>query len=406
MNIAKDVSEPPLSRHSEEEVDRMEGGLASSNAVRQRPVDTNKSCVGADKSGELASKLSPPLSLEKREGQQKDDPEVPLKPDSSSKDVASKPGAKKRKRWKKPKDKPNRPLSAYNLFFQAQRAEMLGEAAGTNVDKTSKRVHRKTHGKVSFAEMARSVGAKWKNLSPVDKKPYEEQAKKLKIRYQSELEDWKKEQKRKAREEDKKTSAQALRTPSLDVSTSLQAGNTASSEMRRLQTIAGGVGNIDQLGVSTSSTSQQLRQRAGTMRGIEAAEASSNALLHQFQGINQGGQQSNLQQQLTPEQAQAQLIELQRQQIELQQKQARLMELQQQMNAGQLPGNFGNFQQLMMQSALQQARGGVGLQQARGNQPQQRQLGQSGGGERGSQTPQFTENMAATMRRLQERYGM
>lgn len=407
MNIGKDVSEPPLSRHSDEVADRMEGGFTSNAA---RPVDTNKPCVVSDKSGELASKLPPPLDLKKREDQQSD--EVFQKTDPGSKDVASKPAAKKRKRWKKPKDKPNRPLSAYNLFFQAQRAEMLGEASvGKNVDKTSKRVHRKTHGKVSFAEMARSIGARWKNLSVEDKKPYEEQAKQLKIQYKSELEVWKKEQKRKVHDEYKKTKSQAFHSPSLDMSTSLPAGNTASSETLRLQMMVGSVGNTDHLGVSTSSDSQRMRQRAGAMRGMEAAEASSNALLHQFQGMNQGGQQSNPQQQLTPEQAQAQLIELQRQQLELQQKQARLLELQQQMNVGQRQGNFGtnNFQQLMMQSAMQ-PRGRVDLQQGLGNQQQQRQFGQSGGGERVNQVPQFqpqlSENMAAAMRRLQERYGM
>ena len=53
-----------------------------------------------------------------------------------------------RKKWKKPKDKPTRPLSAYNLFFRKERAEMLGDAAPPTLEKGQKRVHRKTHGKI------------------------------------------------------------------------------------------------------------------------------------------------------------------------------------------------------------------------------------------------------------------
>ena len=55
-----------------------------------------------------------------------------------------------RKKWKKPKDKPTRPLSAYNLFFRKERALMLGDAAPPTLEKGQKRVHRKTHGKIGM----------------------------------------------------------------------------------------------------------------------------------------------------------------------------------------------------------------------------------------------------------------
>ena len=81
----------------------------------------------------------------------------PLKNKQSSSASASTGGDEKsatpkkrriRKKWKKPKDKPTRPLSAYNLFFRKERAEMLGDSAPPALEKGQKRVHRKTHGKI------------------------------------------------------------------------------------------------------------------------------------------------------------------------------------------------------------------------------------------------------------------
>jgi hypothetical protein len=101
-----------------------------------------------------------------------------------------------KKKWKKPKDKPSRPLSAYNLFFQSQRAKMLGADAPTDEDELrKKRVHCKTHGKIGFAEMARTIGSMWKNLDPAEKKVFEDKARLLKDRYVAELAKWKANQK-------------------------------------------------------------------------------------------------------------------------------------------------------------------------------------------------------------------
>jgi hypothetical protein len=111
---------------------------------------------------------------------------------------------RKRKSWKKPKDKPKRPLSAYNLFFQAERAIMLGDAAAV-ADKekkkpNKKRVHRKSHGKIGFAEMARVIGSKWKSAKDEDKKSFEGRAEKERKRYEVELEAWKETQRLKTLE--------------------------------------------------------------------------------------------------------------------------------------------------------------------------------------------------------------
>lgn len=50
-----------------------------------------------------------------------------------------------------------------------------------------KREHRRTHGKVSFAELARHIGQKWRCLDEASRKPFVEQAKVEKERYQVEV---------------------------------------------------------------------------------------------------------------------------------------------------------------------------------------------------------------------------
>jgi HMG (high mobility group) box len=106
---------------------------------------------------------------------------------------------RRKKKWKKPKDKPNRPLSAYNLFFAKERTEMLGDDVPTpEQEALKKRIHCKTHGKIPFAVMARHIGAKWKTLDPETKRPFEEKAATLKEKYLVELSAWKETQKDKA----------------------------------------------------------------------------------------------------------------------------------------------------------------------------------------------------------------
>eukprot|EP00532_Pseudo-nitzschia_australis_P001575 CAMPEP_0168194354 /NCGR_PEP_ID=MMETSP0139_2-20121125/19144_1 /TAXON_ID=44445 /ORGANISM="Pseudo-nitzschia australis, Strain 10249 10 AB" /LENGTH=741 /DNA_ID=CAMNT_0008117869 /DNA_START=179 /DNA_END=2404 /DNA_ORIENTATION=+ len=115
---------------------------------------------------------------------------------------------KKQKRtWKKPKDKPMRPLSAYNMFFQNQRERIV---AGNSEDATAeeieasvtkllqsktrgpkKRQDRKSHGQISFGDLARTIAAKWKAIDPAMKAIYNKFAEKEKIRYKKEVMIWK-----------------------------------------------------------------------------------------------------------------------------------------------------------------------------------------------------------------------
>jgi hypothetical protein len=101
---------------------------------------------------------------------------------------ASSPVAKNKKFAKHDeylKDRPTRSLSAYNIFFAAERKKLL---ADTPVRATGK--PRKSHGKVGFSEMAKIVGAKWKNINPQDKLYYEGLAAKDKWRYNVAMGEW------------------------------------------------------------------------------------------------------------------------------------------------------------------------------------------------------------------------
>jgi hypothetical protein len=91
---------------------------------------------------------------------------------------------------------PKRPLSAYNIFFRKERQVLLGEdlASAHVITDQSRRKHRKTHGKIGFAEMAKLVGQRWKKLDTTTKQGFEEQANREKARYFEHLDVWKKSQ--------------------------------------------------------------------------------------------------------------------------------------------------------------------------------------------------------------------
>ena len=102
----------------------------------------------------------------------------------------------RKKKWTKPVGKPKRPLSAYNLFFAKERIIMLGQDIPTpEQEAQKKKVHCKTHGKISFAVMARTIGARWRSLGPDEKKTFEDKGRKEKERYLIVLAAWKEKQK-------------------------------------------------------------------------------------------------------------------------------------------------------------------------------------------------------------------
>ncbi|GAA5822806.1 hypothetical protein JCM5353_003530 [Sporobolomyces roseus] len=85
----------------------------------------------------------------------------------------TKPRATKATKAKKDPNAPKRPLSAYMHFSQAKRAEVKEE----NPD-------------VTFGEIGKLLGAKWKEADADDRAPFEEKAKEDKARYEKEKADY------------------------------------------------------------------------------------------------------------------------------------------------------------------------------------------------------------------------
>jgi hypothetical protein len=88
---------------------------------------------------------------------------------------------------KEERQKPKRPLSAYNFFFLEQRQQILDITPTRKEGKP-----RRSHGKIGFADLARSIAAKWKHISPEERSIYDEKAAADKQRYRREMDEWKK----------------------------------------------------------------------------------------------------------------------------------------------------------------------------------------------------------------------
>lgn len=88
-------------------------------------------------------------------------------------DLAISNEEKQKKNKKKPKDRPKRPLSAYNIFFKEERARILEEVVQSRVP----------NGKIGFQNLAKMIGKRWQELDPESMQSYKEKAEVDMVRY-------------------------------------------------------------------------------------------------------------------------------------------------------------------------------------------------------------------------------
>lgn len=99
------------------------------------------------------------------------------------------PEVEKPKNWKKPKDMPRRPLSAYNLFFKSERQRIV-----SSIEKDKPQKGKGKSLGIGFAGLARNIASKWKTLSTSDRSVFDAKAKIEKARYRQEIAVWKSKQ--------------------------------------------------------------------------------------------------------------------------------------------------------------------------------------------------------------------
>jgi HMG (high mobility group) box len=166
-----------------------------------------------------------------------------VEPDETMATVSSMASKSVKHAWKKPDDKPKRGLSAYNLFFQLERERLVaGDRVrvydAADVERIAilshkkaqiKRRHRKSHGKISFADLARTIANAWKKLEPSEKIVFEEYAAVENARYRRELERWMSRQKEERRQAGASSAGAkasvAILTPSFDVAQIVSTAN-------------------------------------------------------------------------------------------------------------------------------------------------------------------------------------
>lgn len=91
-------------------------------------------------------------------------------------------------------ERPTRPLSAYNLFFRDQRKALIQTLPAQKASRNRYSRKRQCHHKISFSDLGKVIGSRWKNIGPSSLAVYEARANEEKRKYKIELEAWRKQQ--------------------------------------------------------------------------------------------------------------------------------------------------------------------------------------------------------------------
>lgn len=132
-----------------------------------------------------------------------------VKPDCTSSASSGSAAPTVSRRRKKPKGFPKRPLSGYNLFFKEERVKILHEFSKDfeTVDDEEIRAIRADaeRAKVSFQDLGKIIGKRWKALSEKDRRKYDNLAEHDSCRYRNEMDEYNEAKRRKHEEKSRST---------------------------------------------------------------------------------------------------------------------------------------------------------------------------------------------------------
>lgn len=186
-------------------------------------------------------------------------------------------------------ERPQRPLNAYNFFFQEERKRILDQGGAASLDTST------NGGKVGFTELARVVSRRWKSLGAADKAPFLRMAEQDKQRYYREMDFWYK---------------------------------LTNQDQHNAEEGGGGLSLGDSKPEAADSMGQQVQSPSFNLNNPTTQQQ-----LHELQ--------QKQQQQLQHQQLQQQLQRLQQQQLQQQLQQQQQMQLQQQQRLNNYNSNQG-----------------------------------------------------------------
>ena len=133
-------------------------------------------------------------------------------------------------------------------------------------------MHRKTHGKIGFAEMARVIGSKWKTLDETAKKEYEDEAEREKKRYEVELEAWKESQRVKTLELEAESQKQQQQQQGIEAAAAAahQSGLLAAMQQQQLPQHRGSLDMTSQRGYPSDAAFMMMADRERLLQQQQA----------------------------------------------------------------------------------------------------------------------------------------